>query len=229
VPDQRNSEITAETRGKHGLWIYYRNAEGPTRRPWLEHVSMSSPAQDAWRLIFKAVAARWNANLTDAQRLAWRTFTERYPRHDQLSQTYAPSGQSRHAGCNAISYCYAGAVLDDPPADLHCHQPTLLEILTATATPQALSIRMTGTLDADEYWVLTAAPLTNVGKSNVNNLWRPLDFDDDALPHTENAIAAYTANFSALVAGKKIHVRFQIANVATGTISQPITASATVT
>jgi len=229
VPDQRDSEITTETRGKIGLWIYYRNAEGPTRRPWLEHVTMSSAAQDAWRLIFKAVAARWNANLTDAQRLAWRTFTERYPRSDQLAQGYAPSGQNRHAGCNAIAYAYAAAFLDDPPADLHCHQPTQLEILTATATPQALSIRMYGTLDADEYWVLTAAPLTNVGKSNVGNLWRPLDFDTDALPYTEDAIAAYTAKFSALVAGKRIHVRFQIANTATGTMSQPITTSATVT
>lgn len=190
---------------------------------------MSSPAQDAWRLIFKAGALRWNSTLTDAQRLAWRTFTENYPRHDQLSQTYAPSGQTRHAGCNAISYCYAGAFLDDPPADLHCHQPTKIEILTATAAPQALSIRMSGTLDADEFWVLTAAPLTNVGKTNVGNIWRPLDFDTDALPHTEDALAAYTANFSALIAGKKIHVRFQIANVATGTISQGIHTNTTVT
>ena len=190
---------------------------------------MSSAAQDAWRLIFKAAAARWNSTLTEAQRRAWCAFTENFPRTDQLSQAYAPSGQNRHAGCNAVSSMYDASWLDDPPHDLHCHQPTQLEILTATAAPQLLSIRMYGTLDADEYWVLTAAPLTNVGRSNVSNLWRPLDFDDDALPHTEDAIAAYTAKFSALVAGKKIHVRFQIANVATGTISQGIPTSATVT
>lgn len=229
MPDQRNSEITIETRGKLGLWIYYRNAEGPTRRPWVEHVAMSSPAQVAWRLIFKAAALRWNSTLTDAQRLAWRVFTENYPRADQLSQTYAPSGQTRHAGSNAISYAYAGTFLDDPPANLHCHQPTKIEILTATAAPQALSIRMSGTLDADEYWVLSAAPLTNVGKINVGNIWRPLDFGADPLPHTEDAIAAYTAKFSALIAGKKIHVRFQIANVATGTMSTGIITSATIT
>jgi hypothetical protein len=190
---------------------------------------MSSAAQDAQRLIFKTASLRWNSTLTDAQRLAWRTFTETYPRTDQLSQRYAPSGQSRHAGCNAIAYAYAGTFLDDPPPNLHCHQPTKIEILTATAAPQALSIEMSGTLDADEYWVLTAAPLTNVGKTNVGNLWRPLDFGSDALPHTEDAIVAYTAKFSALVAAKRIHVRFQIANVATGTISCPITTSATVT
>jgi len=190
---------------------------------------VSSAAQDAQRLIFKTAALRWNSTLTDAQRLAWRTFTEGYRRTDQLAQSYAPSGQSRHAGCNAISYAYAGAFLDIPPLDLHCHQPTNIEILTATAAPQALSIRMSGTLDADEYWVLTAAPLTNVGKSNVRSLWRPLDFDNDALPHTEDAIAAYTAKFTALVATYKIHVRLQIANVATGTISCGITTSATVT
>lgn len=180
---------------------------------------MSSPAQDAWRLIFKPGALRWNANLTDAQRLAWRTFTENYPRHDQLGQSYAPSGQNRHAGMNAISYAYAGTFIDDPPADLHCHQPTAVEILTATETPQALSIRMYGTLDADEYWVLCATPLTNVGLYNCTRLWRPLQHGADALPFTFDAITDYTAVFSALVAGQKVHVRLQIANVATGTIS----------
>lgn len=227
--DPTNNAITLQIRGKLGAWVYASNPTGPIRRPWLEHRSMSSPAQDAWRIIFKAVALRWNANLNDAQRLAWRTFTETYRRSDQLQQTYAPSGQNRHAGCNAISYAYAGTFLDQPPADLHCHQPALVEIITATAAPQALSIRMYGTLDADECWVLTAAPLMNVGRNNVNNLWRPLDFGNDALPYTTNAIAEYTAKFSALVAGKKINVRLQIANTATGTISTPVTASKTVT
>jgi len=190
---------------------------------------MSSAAQDAWRLIFKAAALRWNSTLNDAQRLAWRTFTENFPRQDQLAQRYAPSGQSRHAGCNAISFAYGAVYLDDPPPDLHCHQPTTVEILTATADPQALEIRMYATLDTDECWVLSATELTNVGKHNVNDIWRPLDFGSDALPFTYDAIAEYTAKFSALVAGKKVHVKLQIANVATGTISQGITTSITVT
>lgn len=220
-----NKQIIAEIRGKIGQWVYARDSSGPLRRPWKEHRTMSSAAQDARRLIFKAAAERWNANLTDAQRLAWRKFTDNYPRTDQLGQRYAPSGQGRHAGCNAISYAYAGSFIDDPPPDLHCHQPTKIEILTATADPQALSIRMYGTLDADEYWVLNATPLTNVGAFNVTRLWRPLDFGADALPYTYDAITAYTAKFSALIAGKKVHVRLQIANVATGTISIGISTS----
>jgi hypothetical protein len=190
---------------------------------------MSSAAQDAWRLIFKAAALRWNSTLNDAQRQAWRTFTENYRRQDQLAQGYAPSGQSRHAGCNAITFAYGAVYLDDPPRDLHCNQPTAVEILTATADPQALSVHMEGALDADEFWVLAATELTNVGKHNVNAIWRPLDFGSDALPFTYDAIAEYTAKFSALVAGKKVHVKLQIANVATGTISKGITTSLTVT
>jgi len=229
MTDPLNTPLLSEIRGKLDQWVYARNPQGPLRRPYQESKTMSSAAQDAWRLIFKAAAARWNANLTDAQRQAWRTFTENYPRKDQLGQRYAPSGQNRHASCNAISYAYAAAWLDNPPPDLHCHQPTLVTILTATAAPQALTIRMYGTLDDDEFWVLSAAPLTNVGRSNVTNLWRPLDFGNDALPFTYDAIAEYTAKFSALVAGKKIHVKFQIANVATGTISCPIAHHLTVT
>ncbi len=223
--DALNNPLVVEIRGKLGAWVYARSPTGAIRRPWKEHPTMSSPAQDAERLIFKAAALRWNANLNDDQRLAWRTFTESYPRADALRQAYAPSGQNRHAGCNAVSYAYKGTFLDNPPPDLHCHQPTQLEILTATAAPQALSIRIYGTLDADEYWVLCAAPLQNVGRSNVNNLWRPLDFGNDVLPYTKDALADYTAKFSALVATKKIHVRLQIANTATGTISTPITTS----
>jgi hypothetical protein len=229
MTDPLNSPLITEIRGKLDNWVYARNPQGPIRRPWQEHKTMSSSAQDAWRLIFKTVAARWNSTLTELQRQAWRTFTENFRRQDQLAQSYAPSGQNRHAGCNAISYQYGGVYLDDPPRDLHCHQPTNVEILTATATPQALEIRMYGTLDADERWVLSATPLTNAGRSNVNNIWRPLDFSDDALPYTYDAIAEYTAKFSALVAGKKINVKFQIANVGTGTISQGITASKVVT
>jgi hypothetical protein len=190
---------------------------------------MSSAAQDAWRLIFKAAALRWNSTLTEAQREAWRNFTENYPRHDSLRQVYAPSGQGRHAGCNTISYAYAGTFLDDPPADLHCHQPTEIEILTATAAPQALELRMYGTLEAEEYWVLGAAPLKNVGRSNVKNIWGPLHFSNDALPFTYDAIAEYTAKFTPLTAGKRIHIKFQIANVATGTISTHLSTSKIVT
>lgn len=229
MADPLNNPLTTEIRGKLGTWVYARNPQGPLRREWKEHRSMSSAAQDAWRLIFKAAALRWNATLTEEQRRAWRTFTENHPRNDSLRQSYAPSGQNRHAGCNAISYLYAGTFLDDPPLDLHCHQPAGVEIITATAAPQALEVTMSGTLDADEYWVLSAAPLKNVGRQNVNNLWGPLDFDNDPLPYTDDAIAAYTAKFSALTAGKRIHIKFQIANVATGTISTPITTSKVVT
>lgn len=229
MPEPLNNPITTEIRGKLDRWVYARNVFGPIRRPHQEHKSMSSPAQVAWRVIFAAGAARWNSTLTDPQRLAWRIFTERHRRHDQLSQSYAPSGQNRHAGCNAISYGYAGTFLDEPPPDLHCHQPTAVQILTATAAPQALTIRMWGTLNADEFWVLCATPLTNVGMYNVNRLWRPLAFAQHVLPYTFNAISAYTAIFGPLVAGKKVHTKFQIANTATGTISVPLTTSKTVT
>lgn len=229
MPHALNNPLTTEIRGKLAEWVYARNPQGPLRREWKEHRTMSSAAQDAWRLIFKAAALRWNSTLTDNQRRAWRTFTENYIRNDALRQTYAPSGQNRHAGCNAISYGYAATFLDEPPPDLHCHQPTAVEILTATAAPQALELRMYGTLDADEYWVLSAAPLTNVGKQNVKNIWGPLDFATDALPYTADVIAEYTAKFSALTAGKRIHIKFQIANVATGTISTHITTSKVVT
>jgi hypothetical protein len=190
---------------------------------------VGSTAQNAWRAIYKVVGKRWWNNLTDNPRQAWRTFTENYPRTDQLRQVYAPSGVARHSGCNAISYFYAGTYLDNPPKDLHCHQPTRLEILTATAAPQALSIRMYGTLDADEYWVLSATPCKSIGRHNFTTLFRYIASGTNALPYTDNAIAAYTAAIGALLASKKFAVRFQIANAATGTISKPQIVLATVT
>ena len=229
MSDPLNSPLTSEIRGKLDQWIYARNPQGPFRRPYQEHKTMSSPAQNMQQAKFKAAALRWNSTLTDAQRQAWRTFTENYPRHDKLGQTYAPSGQNRHASCNTITNTYNSTFLDNPPLDLHCHQPTLVEILIATAAPQALRVRMFGTLDADELWVLCATPLTNVGKSNVSAIWRPLDFSTDALPYTYDAIAEYTIKFTALTAGKRINVKLQIANLTTGTISKGITATRAVT
>ena len=115
MPTAPPSIVITEIRGKIGQWVYARDAGGPLRRPWKEHRSMSSPAQDAQRLIYKAVYPRWSGNLTEAQRTAWRAFTENYPRQDQLGHGYCPSGQSRFNGCNSISWKYAAAWLDDPP------------------------------------------------------------------------------------------------------------------
>lgn len=182
---------------------------------------MTSPAQSAQQAIYAVVRPRWSATLTEPQRTAWREFTEQFPRHDQLGQQYAPSGIARFCGCNAIAYKYAGTFLDDPPADLHCAQPTLVTIPTATSAPQALEIYMEGTLNADEYWVLASILGCSPGTHNLQNLWRPIAFGPDALPFTYNAIAAYTATFGALISAKKIAARFQIANTATGTISKP--------
>lgn len=190
---------------------------------------MSSQAQDDQRTIFEAAALRWNANLTDAQRLAWRAFTDRYPRQDVLGQTYAPSGQNRHAACNAITNTYNGFWLDDPPLDLHCHQPTGVIILVATAAPQSLLISMEGVSDDEEYWEIHAAPLTNAGRSNVNHLWRPCANGSDHLPYSYDAIGEYTAKFSALAPGKRVHVKLRVANVYTGTISCAVTDSLLVT
>jgi hypothetical protein len=190
---------------------------------------MGSTAQNTWRAIYRVIGARWKDNLTDAQRRAWNGFTEQYPRHDQLSQRYAPSGVARYSGCNAISYYYAGTFIDDPPRDLHCHQPKSVAITVATSDPQALEIRMDGTLDADEYWSIRATPQVSVGKYNLNTLFRPIASGTDPLPYTYDAIADYTAAIGPLIAGKKFAVRFQIANVATGTISTPVSDSATVT
>ena len=190
---------------------------------------MSSPAQDDNRLIFKAAALRWNAVLTDAQREAWRIFTERFPRTDQLGQKYAPSGQNRHAGCNAIANLVGYMWLDDPPLDLHCNQPQTLQIVTATAAPQALLVSVGDLMDADEIWLLCGTPQTNVGKHNVENLWRPFLTCADPLPTTYDAILEYTAKFAPLVAGKKVNIKFQILNGRTGTISQGLTACKLVT
>jgi hypothetical protein len=130
---------------------------------------------------------------------------------------------------NAISYKYAGLFLDDPPFDLHCHQPQLVTIPTATSAPQALEIHMEGTLDADEYWVLASILGCSPGTHNLQNLWRPIAFGPDVLPFTFNAIATYTATFGPLISATKIATRFQIANTATGTISRPIIVTAIVT
>ena len=190
---------------------------------------MTSPAQLAQQALYAAVRPRWSATLTEAQRTAWRAFTEQYPRKDQLGQKYVPCGIARFCGMNAISYKYAHRFLDDPPADLHCHQPTLVTIPTATSTPQALEIHIEGTLDADEYWVLASILGCSAGTFYLTNRWSAIAFGADALPYTFNATAAYTATFGPLIAAAKIAARFQIANTATGTISRPIFTTTIVT
>lgn len=187
-----------------------------------------SDAQTAWKLNFAAAAARWNATLTDAQREAWRAYAAQYPKRGTLGQTYFPTGQNRHAGCNAISQFYALTWIDDPPLDRQCSQPAALIINSANSSPQSLSVTLSGSMLATECWALSATPCTNVGFNNPARLWRPLTSAFYALPWTTNAEGAYNAIFGPLRPSKKVWLKFQIANVAKGVISQGITAAALV-
>jgi hypothetical protein len=140
--------LVTEARGKVGDVVFSRTRGGAISRAAPVRVDPYTTIQTDYQDIFKAGALRWNANLTDDQRKRWREFSQLYPRTDQLAQGYAPSGQCRHAGSNAVAYRYGGGFLDDPPANLDCPQPTNVEILAATETPQLLSVRMSGSLAA---------------------------------------------------------------------------------
>jgi hypothetical protein len=181
--------IVTEARGLVGDVVFSRTRGGAVSRSAPVRVDPWTTIQTDYQDIFKAGALRWNGNLTDDQRNAWRKFSQQYPRVDQLRQGYAPSGQNRHAGCNAVAYRYGGGFLDDPPPDLACDQPTSVEILAATETPQLLTVRMTGSL--------TPAPATlqttPAGEAWYGITWSPALGLFAAVSASGSATAAMTS------------------------------------
>jgi hypothetical protein len=190
---------------------------------------MSTSFQNAQRAAMKVVALRWNSTLTEAQRTAWRAFTEGYPLRDQLGQVYTPSGFNRFTQCNLASYVYAGTFLNDPPDALTADQPTAVSITIAQASPATLQVNMQGTLAAGEYWVLQANDPKNPGRYNPGETFRPLASGQNALPYTADVTAAYLASFKPLVTGQRVWVLFSIANTTTGTLSKRLLATALIT
>ena len=188
-----------------------------------------SPAQQTWNNYFKAAAARWNANLTEAQRQAWRSFASQFPRRGTLGQTYTPTAQNRHAGCNAISFAYGATWVNDPPPDQDVHQPQQLDILTCSHSPQELTIYLNSTLGPNEVWVIHGTPQQNPGFNNPARLFRLITVGAYALPYTLDITAGYTAIFGALNATNKLWIMLRIADTSKGVISQPLTAHAFVT
>ena len=184
-----------------------------------------SDAQIAWKDNFATAAARWNANLTDAQREAWRAYAANRPRTGRLGESYTPTGQNQHAGRNVITWVYFGVWLDDPPNDQNVTQPNAIEITEATSSPQALTIVATASYNPDEAAIIYSTPQTNVGFNNPARLWRPLPLKGSTLPHTYNAIADYTNTFKALLPAKKIWVMLRIARRTNGALSKGITTS----
>jgi hypothetical protein len=182
-----------------------------------------STAQNAWKNSFATAAARWNANLNDSQRQAWRAYAANQPRVGKLGEKYTPTGQNQHVGRNVVTYVYFDAWLDDPPNDHNVTQPESIAITAATSSPQALTIVATADYNPDECAIIYATPQTNVGFNNPARLWQPLLLKGENLPHTFNAIDVYTNQFKALVPGKKIWVMLRIARRTNGALSQGIT------
>jgi hypothetical protein len=221
-----NKTTISELRGKLGRWVYARNRGGPIRRPWRPQSLPISPAQQTWTDNFKACAARWNSTLTEPQRQAWRAFAQTHTRYDQLHQPYTLTGQNQHASCNAISHYYATTWLDWPPDNLDVTQPDALTITACNFSPAYLSIQIHPQPATNEYWALSAAPQQRPGFNNAARLFRAWIAGAHNYVPAPDLAPAYAAAFRPLIYGKKLFLRYQIANVTHGSISRAITAAA---
>ena len=189
--------------GSVGNQTSSRNRSGQYRRARSMPTQPRTAAQVNARARLTSASAAWRG-LTDAQRAAWASFAQSFSVVNSLGSTINLTGSQCFVKVNTVLALTGSAQVTIPPA-LPSFGPTLATALTATAGTQALSIASTLATGTVTYMVF-ASPQLSAGVSYCGQ-FRYLQNFTIATTNKLDILAAYTAKFGAILAGKKIFVK----------------------
>ena len=220
--------IVADIRNKLNGSVFSKNRYGSYVRTKVTPVNPQSTAQMAVRSNLSALSASWRA-LTEAQRKGWIDSAVNFPTTDIFGNSKILSGNALYVGLNTNLISVGASGIDDAPAP-QGFPPLTIDIVTATAGTQALSISFSPTpVDANFAILLQATGNVGPGKSFVKNLYRVIATIPSAGSSPFNALADFTAVHGALVEGQKIFVRASLVSLLSGQKGLPSQAETIVT
>jgi hypothetical protein len=183
---------------------YYRNRRSPVQ-------PVGTGRRAFIRSTFGNMSKAWSA-ISPAQQAAWSAYAESYPRTDSLGQSIKLTGQQMFVACNTSLMNAGLSQLNDPPVS---NAVTPVGIITFSATntgTPALNLTLDGAGAATDKITISFARQVSSGVSFVKTFWQAdvADANDDT-PIT-GLLALYTAQFGALVSGKKLFLRLAPVN-----------------
>lgn len=216
------SALISDMRNKLNGSVFSKNRAGSYLRNKVTPVNPQSVAQTAARSKLTDFSQTWRT-LTEDQRNAWNGAVSQWATTDIFGDIKNPTGLQLYIRLN-INISNAGGTPITLPPNPTGVEPVLDMSLDAEATPQVFAISdLVFPTPAGMALYVEATPGLSPGISNANSQFRfiavlpPASADGDL-------IAAYTAKFGTVVAGKKYFVRAKYMNIATGQVSQPLVA-----
>lgn len=203
------SALISEFSGKQGSTVASHNRFGPYLRNRTIPVNPNTLAQQNARNDLSVATKAWGAQTSTIQ-AAWNAAAPGVTLYDRLGRAYHPTGHQYFISVNRTSYVYSGAttVVTAVPA---AAAPAALVTLTPTAqhTLPAFSVAYTATpLAALTKLIIECTAQLSPGISFVpRSKFRQIVITAAAAASPADILAAYTARFGALLAGKKVFVR----------------------
>jgi hypothetical protein len=206
--------MVTDMRGKSNGNVYSKNRGGAYLRTKVTPVNRKSVAQLEVRDRLSSLSQSWRA-LTESQRIAWNSSVNDFKKTNVFGDLRTPSGFNLFQRLNNNSFTVGGAGLTTPPIPTSVDSFSDL-VLTADASPSALSLAFTATAGEDNGYKVFATAPQSAGKSNLNSEYRLIAVGTTTPTSPLNILSAYTAKFGALgLEGQKIGVKI----VGTGSTS----------
>lgn len=191
IPRSGSAGSVTSSRNRAGQ--YTRNRRAPVQ-------PIGSGRRAAIRSAFSAATQAWSA-LTDAQRSAWAGFADGYPYIDSLGQTIKLTGHQMYVACATQLLNCGGDLPSDPPASTEIQSAAGAAFNELNSAP-SMEVTLPAGGVAEDFFILQLSPQMSAGRMFNGRWWQAAVIPANTLG--AYTVTTYTAEFGALVAGKKV-------------------------
>lgn len=204
--------------GSQGNTVFSHNRYGPYIRERTVPVKVTSFWADRQKGILSEASKIWGT-LTEAQRLAWKTYAQTNPITDRLGDKRILDGHAAVTMLNCNILLAGGTSILVPPA---VATPTLPGAMAATYDIGAGNFQVTwtgGALGASEVLFLNTAVTNSPGRSYVANLYKLAFISAAAAATPEDPLSAIEDRFGTLAVGQQVFYKITVVDQDTGLVS----------
>jgi hypothetical protein len=196
--------------GAQGTIVFSRNRGGFYSRARVTPTNPSSTLQVSYRASFKAASQRWSSTLTDAQRLAWKSFAENMNNISTLGRRAPQTAFNAFVLVNYYDQILNGDFLDDPPSSPKYPQLTALSA-SGSVSGTSLSLTWTATTmnGATGLLVRATQPLS-AGRLQPSGTWAYVTEKLTNATQPYNAWTEYVAHHATPTAGQKTFLQAMV-------------------
>jgi len=221
--------VVSEARNKQGNLVFSRNRWGAFTRALAPDPGPAIGRRKENADTFAAVAPRWSANLTEAQRAAWRALALTANHTDVFGKPKRYSGFHLFVSLNLNLQYFLNTLLDNAPPDLDVTAPTNLLATTASA-PDSLSITFAPTpVPADHALAIFATDTLAPGINNPGQRYSLIDVLDEGTNSPQDLTSAWAEVWGEMTGGNRLFLSAKLVNKNNGVTSASLRYTAGVT